>query len=256
MGSQRKRMLEKNSRCGKRKIFHNDGFYCRKSCLISVKSCLNVESTIYVSHLIHLTHFCYKKCINFNPVIIRDTKSQSTHYLYNREKQVFLLIKLAFKPLGKKTNESEVIRKSQLNIPRKNSKSCKDCTKYTSHNEPNENCRNCRNCNYCISYNPPLSRILVTSVASITSNNHNIHINPHVKQPNLNLHLYFDLYPSHPSPETSYIKHKKDDKRYNLYFYLHFMLHTTLVHRNADEEGCEENVDETREDPTALDEQH
>ena len=87
----------------------------------------------------------YKKCINF-PVINRDANTQFTHCLYDREKQVFLRIKLAFKPLGKKTNESEVIRKSQLNIPRKNSKSCKDCTKYTSHNEPNENFRNCRNC--------------------------------------------------------------------------------------------------------------
>ena len=280
MGSQRKRMLEKNSRCGKRKIFHNDGFYCRKSCLISVKSCLNVESTIYVSHLIHLTHFCYKKCINFNPVIIRDTKPQSTHCLYNREKQVFLLIKLAFKSLGEKTNESEVIRKSQRNTPRKNSKNsknCKNCTKYTSYNEPNvnfrnfRNCRNYRNCRNCrnykksfVSHNSPLPSIFVTSVAPITFNNRHTHIKPHVQQPYLNLYHYLDSYPYHllPLKLGSYTKHKEDDKRYNpynlynLYFYLHFIIHTTLAHLIADEGRSEENVYESREDPTTLKEQH
>ena len=225
MGSQHKRMLEKNSRCGKRKSFHNDGFYCCKSRLISVKSCLNVESTIYVSHSIHLTHFWYKKCINFNPVINRDTKTQLTHCLYVREKQVFLRIKLAFKPSGKMTSELEVIRKTQRNIPRKNI--------YISRNEPNKNCRNCKKLNYCISGNPPLSLILITSVASVTWYNHITHINHHEKQPTglLNPSLNPSLY-SHPypSPDTSYIKYKNDDKRYNTYFYFHFMSHITLAH--------------------------
>ena len=283
MGSQRKRMLEKNLRCGKRKIFHNDGFYCCKSWLISVKSCLNVESTIYVSHSIHLTHFWYKKCINFNPVINRDTKTQLTHCLYVREKQVFLRIKLAFKPSGKMTSKREVIRKTQCNIPRKNSRNCKDLIKYLfkyiSRNEPNKNCRNCRNCknskkcNYRISGNPPLSFNLITSESSVTSYSHIIHINPHEKQPTglLNPSLDLSLY-SHPypSPDMSYIKYRNDDKRYNTYFYFHFMSHTTMVHRTADElteatiqlpleERCEENIDEPREDRedlTVLREQH
>jgi len=208
LGSQRKRMLEKNSRCGKRKIFHNDGFYCRKSCLISVKSCFNVESTIYVSHFTHLTHFCYKKCINFNPVIIRDTKQQSTHCLYNREKQVSPFIKLAFKSLGEKTNESEVIRKSHRNTPHKNSKNRKNCTRFTSHNEHNEpnvnfkNFRYCKNCrNYkksLVSHNPPLPSILGTSVTSVTSNNLHTQIKPNLHQPYLNLYHYLDPYLYHP----------------------------------------------------------
>ena len=258
MGSQRKRMLEKNSRCGKRKSFHNDGFYCCKSRLISVKSCLNVESTIYVSHSILLTHFWYKKCINF-PVINRDANTQFTHCLYDREKQVFLRIKLAFKPLEKKASESEVINKIserilKINIPRKNLhigrkdrknfKDCNDFIKYISRNEPSRKCKDCKdckdwtkcispnepnkNCKECNYYIPRIPRILLLSLTSITSHNHITHANP--------------------------------------YLYFHFMSHTTrltlvsLRPRTADDlteatdqypldERLEENFDEPRRDP-------
>ena len=120
LGSQRKRMLEKNSRCGKRKIFHNDGFYCFKLRLISVKRCLNVASPIYVSQLKHLTHFWYEKCINYNPVINKDSINKSTHCLYDREKQVFLCIKLAFKCLENTSSESEVTNKISEKTLKKN----------------------------------------------------------------------------------------------------------------------------------------
>ena len=109
-------MLEKNSRCGKRQSFHNDGFYCCKSRLISVKRCLNVVSPLYVSHLIHLTHFWHEKCINFNPVINRDSIIKFTHCLYDREKQVSLRIKLAFKDLENKISESEVTNRNSEKI--------------------------------------------------------------------------------------------------------------------------------------------
>ena len=100
MGSQRKRMLEKNSRCGKRKIFHNDGFYCFKLRLISVKRCLNVASPIYVSQFKHLTHFWYEKCINFYSVIYR----------------VSLCVKLAFKCPENRSSESEVKNRNSEKI--------------------------------------------------------------------------------------------------------------------------------------------
>ena len=184
LGSQRKRMLEKNSQCGKRKNFHNDGFYCCKSRLISVKSCLNVESTIYVSHSILLTHFWYKKCININPVINRDA-NQFTHCLYDREKQVFLRIKLAFKPLENKASEFEVIsgiseKISKINIlrknlhigrkDRKNFKDCKDWIKCISRSEPGKKCKDWIK---CISPNVPKKIVKsATTVSPVSSCSH------------------------------------------------------------------------------------
>ena len=247
-------MLEKNSRCGKRKSFHNDGFYCCKSHLISVKRCLNVVSTIYVSHLIHLTHLFHEKFIICNPVLNR-SNLKLTHCLYDREKQVFIRIKLAFERPENRASEAEVINKnsekiSKNDIPRKNlnagrkssgnHKSCNDCNDYKYYTElikctiPNEPSKKLTNC--------------------IT------HVNPHINFQNiLRILSYHSHYHPHFcfSPNSSYWMNKKIDKLYNITSYFHSMSHTTRpillttdeLTEATDQHSLEERLDENLDVP-------
>ena len=95
LGSQRKRMLKKNSENGKKKLIRNDGFLCSNTASNLLKWFINSFSSSRVSNFVNLSCISSLKLNSSKTYNYRDIVSSVERYLYCVRKQVFIYTKSA-----------------------------------------------------------------------------------------------------------------------------------------------------------------
>ena len=95
LGSQRKRMLKKNSENGKKKLIRNDGFLCSNTASNLLKWFINSFSSSRVSNFVNLSCISSLKLNSSKTYNYRDIVSSADRYLYCVRKQVFIYTKSA-----------------------------------------------------------------------------------------------------------------------------------------------------------------